>query len=54
MTDKPDNTVPKDSADLSLEQRTRIAREQQKEIREGITNRHMNLRAEECALDRRV
>ena len=49
MTDKPDIV-----ADLPLAERQRIAREEQKEIREGIVNRHMHLREDLCALDRRV
>ncbi len=53
MTDKREPIVPKGSADLPLEERRRLQREQEKEIREGITRRHLHLRTEECALDRR-
>jgi hypothetical protein len=49
MTDKPDTV-----ADLPLAERQRRAREEQKEIREGIANRHMHLRKDLCALDRPV
>jgi hypothetical protein len=48
MTDKPI------AADRPLAERQRIAREQQKEVRDGILNRHMHLREDLCALDRRV
>ncbi len=49
MTDKPDI-----AADRPLAERQRIAREEQREIREGIVNRHMHLREDLCALDRGV
>lgn len=40
-------------ADISLEERQRIDRENQNEIRQGILNRHLNLLTEACAVDRR-
>lgn len=49
MTDKTEEL----KADISLEERQRIEREKQKEIREGIRNRHLNLPTEACAVDRR-
>ena len=49
MTDKTDDL----KADVSLEERQRIGLEKQKEIREGIRNRHLNLPTEACAVDRR-
>jgi hypothetical protein len=50
MTDKTEEL----KADISLEERQRIEREAQKEIREGIRNRHLNLPTEACAVDRRT
>lgn len=51
----PDKKAELDGfADVSLEERQRRDREAQAEIRKGILNRHMNLRHEECALDRRT
>ncbi|MFA6122250.1 MAG: hypothetical protein WCS75_01620 [Sphingomonas sp.] len=49
MTDKTEEL----KADISLEERQRIDREKQNEIREGIRNRHLNLPTEACAVDRR-
>jgi len=49
----PNTAVPKGSADLSLEDRRRLVRENEQEIREGIKNRHLHLRTEECAADHR-
>ena len=49
MTDKTEEL----KADISLEERQRIDREKQSEIREGIRNRHLNLPTEACAVDRR-
>ena len=49
MTDK----IEELKADISLEERQRIDREKQNEIREGIRNRHLNLPTEACAVDRR-
>lgn len=46
-------TEPDIVADLPLAERQRIAREEQREIREGILNRHLHLREEPCAVDRR-
>jgi len=46
-------TEPDIVADLSLEERQRIARKEQREIREGIVNRHLHLPTEPCAVDRR-
>jgi hypothetical protein len=50
MTDKTEEL----KADISLEERQRIDREKQKEIREGLRNRHLNLPTEACAVDRRT
>lgn len=50
MTEK---SVPAGLADLPLEERQRLAREREQEIRDGITRRHLHDRNEECALDRR-
>lgn len=49
----PNTAAPKGAADLSLEERRRLVRENEQEIRAGIKNRHLNLRTEECAVDRR-
>lgn len=50
MTDKNADL----KADIPLAERRRIEAENQKAIREGIHNRHANLRTEECAVDRRT
>ena len=49
----PNTPAPNGSADLSLEDRQRLVRENEQAIRDGITRRHLHLRTEECALDRR-
>lgn len=50
----PNIQPPKGSADLSLEDRRRLVRENEQEIRDGIARRHLHLPTEPCAVDRRV
>lgn len=48
----PNTEVPDGLADLPLEDRQRLVRECEQEIREGTVYRYQNLREEVCALDR--